>query len=105
MRILDTILRTKITLQLAILCSLLIVVAMIQVLPQVDLPDTAFHEDTAPIVTKSRAMCRTVVSAVTEHDCVRWHGTATLAIIPEKPLTTPHRANLPLPILLLAILC
>ena len=105
MRIVETILQTKITLQLAILYSLLIVVAIIQVLPQVDLPDTAFHEDTAPIVTKSRAVAAPVLSAVIWCKCVTWHRTATLAIIAEKPSPTPHRANLSLSILLLAILC
>jgi len=43
----------KTTPQMAMLLPLLVVIAVIQVLPQVDLPDTAFHEDTAPIVTKS----------------------------------------------------
>ena len=104
-RIAETSLRTKITLQLAILYSLLIVVAVIQVLPQVDLPDTAFHEDTAPIVTKSRAVAVPVLSVAQRHDYATWHQAATLATTPEKVSTTPHRANLSLPILLLAILC
>lgn len=40
--------------RVAMLVPLLLVITVIQVLPQVDLPDTAFHEDTAPVVTKSR---------------------------------------------------
>jgi hypothetical protein len=104
-RIAETSLRTKLTLQLAILYSLLIVVAVIQVLPQVDLPDTAFHEDTAPIVTKSRAVAVPVLIVAQRHDCATWHQKATLATTREKVSTTPHRANLSLPILLLAILC
>lgn len=47
-------LRMTTTVQMAMLVPLLIVIAVIQVLPQVDLPETAFHEDTAPIVMKSR---------------------------------------------------
>jgi hypothetical protein len=35
---------------------LLVVIAMIQVLPQVDLPDTAFHENDAPAVIKSKLL-------------------------------------------------
>ena len=104
MRIVESILRTKITPQLAILYSLLILVAIIQVLPQVDLPETAFHEDTAPIVIKSRGVAAPVLSAVAMHGFVTWQRPATLAIIPEMP-TRPHRAHLSLPILLLAILC
>ena len=38
-----------------VLMVLLVTIGLIQVLPQVDLPDTAFHEDTAPVVTKFRA--------------------------------------------------
>lgn len=38
-----------------LLMMLLLMIGLIQVLPQVDLPDTAFHEDTAPVVTKFRA--------------------------------------------------
>lgn len=38
-----------------LLMVLLLTIGLIQVLPQVDLPDTAFHEDTAPVVTKFRA--------------------------------------------------
>jgi hypothetical protein len=38
-----------------LLIGLLLIIGLIQVLPQVDLPDTAFHEDTAPVVTKFRA--------------------------------------------------
>jgi hypothetical protein len=36
------------------LLGILILIGLIQVLPQVDLPDTAFHEDTAPVVVKFR---------------------------------------------------
>lgn len=38
-----------------LLMALLLMIALIQVLPQVDLPVTAFHEDTAPVVVKFRA--------------------------------------------------
>jgi hypothetical protein len=38
-----------------LLLVVLVTIGLIQVLPQVDLPDTAFHEDTAPVVTKFRA--------------------------------------------------
>lgn len=41
---------------------MLAIIAVIQVLPQVDLPDTAFHEDTAPVVTKFRILTVPVAS-------------------------------------------
>jgi hypothetical protein len=104
-RIVLTILRTTITPQLAILFSLLMLVAIIQVLPQVDLPDTAFHENTAPIVTKSRVVAAPVLSVAMRQDCGTSLRTGTLATIPAERSTTPHRPNLSLPILLLAILC
>jgi hypothetical protein len=37
-----------------IVLPLLLLIAVTQVLPQVDLPDTAFHENEAPIVAKFR---------------------------------------------------
>jgi hypothetical protein len=39
---------------LCILLPLLLLLAVVQVLPQVDLPDTAFHENEAPLVAKFR---------------------------------------------------
>jgi hypothetical protein len=53
--------------QIAVLLPLLMAIALIQVLPQVDLPETAFHEDSAPIVMKSRAVSApapTIVASV-----------------------------------------
>jgi hypothetical protein len=39
---------------LSVLVCLLLLVVLIQVLPQVDLPDTAFHGGTAPLDVHSR---------------------------------------------------
>ena len=47
-----------------LLLALLVLIGMIQVLPQVDLPDTAFHEDTAPIVLKFRSTAALVMASV-----------------------------------------
>ena len=45
--------------------GILMLIGLIQVLPQVDLPDTAFHEDTAPVVMKFRiAAAPVIVSAI-----------------------------------------
>jgi hypothetical protein len=44
-----------------LLLSLLAIIGMIQVLPQVDLPDTAFHEDSSPVVTKFRSISAPVM--------------------------------------------
>lgn len=40
--------------KLFVLVSLLVLIALILVLPQVDLPDTAFHQGTAPLDVHSR---------------------------------------------------
>ena len=44
-----------------LLIAILLVIGMIQILPQVDLPDTAFQEDTAPMVIKSRGIAAPVM--------------------------------------------
>jgi hypothetical protein len=46
--------RAKVGSKMAILLATLLVIAIIQVLPQVSLPETAFHGDSAPTVAKSR---------------------------------------------------
>jgi hypothetical protein len=56
--------------RLALLVPILILIAVVQVLPQVDLPETAFHEDTAPVVVKSRALA---VPVFTINDLNRAH--------------------------------
>jgi hypothetical protein len=38
----------------AVLPALLVCIVLVQVLPQVDLPDAAFHSNTAPIIGKAR---------------------------------------------------
>jgi len=47
-----------------ILISELLLFALILVLPQVDLPDFAFHRGTAPIVARSRVSAPPVLTAV-----------------------------------------
>jgi len=42
------------SLQLAVLGSALLVILSVQVLPELDLSDTALHRGTAPFLTKSR---------------------------------------------------
>jgi len=44
-----------------VLGSVLLCIVLLQVLPQVDLPDTAFHSGTAPLVAKSRVTPHTPV--------------------------------------------
>jgi hypothetical protein len=47
------------------LLGILLLIGLIQVLPQVDLPDTAFHEDTAPLVMKFRVASAPILSSAT----------------------------------------
>jgi hypothetical protein len=88
-----------------LLLVLLVAIGLIQVLPQVDLPDTAFHEDTAPVVTKFRATSAPVmpVIAVT----VRF---GLFNVIPEYFLETPRNHPITatvdsVPILHCSLLC
>lgn len=46
-----------------LLLGILLIIGLIQVLPQVDLPDTAFHEDTAPVVAKFRVTAAPILSS------------------------------------------
>ena len=97
-------LRARVILQCAILLPLLIVIALTQILPQVDLPDTAFHEDTAPIVTKFRAVAAPVLTITMLRDLVTYARMASLAALPNL-CTGTRRTNRPLPILFSVFLC
>ena len=61
-----TICRGKIVPQTALLLPMLLVIAAIQVLPQMDLPDTAFQRSTGPIIAKSRAVSPPPIGVVIE---------------------------------------
>jgi hypothetical protein len=52
-------------LSLMLLAGELFLIALILVLPQVDLPDVAFGRDTAPIVVNARANCAPAVLVAT----------------------------------------
>ena len=52
--------------QTALLVPMLLVIAVIQVLPQMDLPDTAFQRSTGPIIAKSRAASPPPIGVVIE---------------------------------------
>jgi hypothetical protein len=52
------VLRLLKSLNLYVPSIILLCIVLVQVLPQVDLPDTAFHGGTAPIVAKSRVTAR-----------------------------------------------
>ena len=95
----------KLTSQVVILFLLLIVVAITQVLPQVDLPDTAFHEDTAPIVTKARAVAAPVLDVAVPRHPITNALTAWLPAIPEGSSTLLYRSSRSLQILFSALLC
>jgi hypothetical protein len=95
----------KFTTQAAILLPLLIVIAVIQVLPQVDLPDTAFHEDTAPIVSKTRAVAAPALDVAAQHEHVTNPVIASLPVIPAWSSTARRRSSPSLPILFSALLC
>src|SRR5262249_6274890 len=90
---------------IAILLPLLVVVALTQVLPQVDLPDTAFHEDTAPMITKSRAITAPVFCFARGRDFVVAARTTKFPTTGKWLSIPQHRSSLSLPILHSTILC
>ena len=50
-----------------VLCAVVLTtIALVQVLPQVDLPDTAFHEDTAPVVMKYRVLSSPIAITIAD---------------------------------------
>ena len=83
---------------------LLTVIALVQVLPQVDLPDTAFHEDSAPIVRKLRVISVSTMAPIAVSpqslDSIAVPGTEPLAVPPPSPV----RASV-VPALLCCFLC
>lgn len=90
---------------LYVLVPLLLIIALIQVMPQVDLPDTAFHENDAPIVAKFRLMQAPVLNstpgAITALRSVfRYEPASELAVFYESP-----RFASSLPVLLTSLLC
>jgi hypothetical protein len=58
--------REKSVPQTALLLPMLLVIAVIQVLPQMDLPDTAFQRSTGPIIANSRAVSPPTIMVVIE---------------------------------------
>jgi hypothetical protein len=89
---------------MAMLLALLIVIAVVQVLPQVDLPDTAFHEDTAPIVIKTRAASAPTL-ALAIQDTLLVFVQAVSVIVGEASLMPAHPLNRSLSILFSTLLC
>ena len=92
---------SRISLLLAI--ALLAIVGLIQVLPQVDLPDTAFHEDETPAaarLSQEASPSSTDISA--DKESVREPKSTDRPRYLSQPL---HQSNSPLPVLLSAFLC
>lgn len=90
--------------KIGLLLLLLMVIAVIQVLPQVDLPDTAFHEDSAPSVAKSRLVAAPsliVLPAETEFPSIESVGFSAAQFLS----IAVHPANQSRSILFSALLC
>jgi hypothetical protein len=89
---------------LSVLVCLLVFVVLILVLPQVDLPDTAFHGGTSPLDVHSRvtyAPGLLSVSAVVPFD----FSTHPAARRPEHSLVLAHAASSFLPLLHRSLRC
>ena len=89
--------------QVSVLLFLLAVIFLIQILPQVDLPDTAFHEDTAPVVTKFRST--TGLSFAIAPVPMGVQGGLQKTRFAEIAPLPDHFVSLSLPVLLCSLLC
>ena len=76
----------------------------VQVLPQVDLPDTAFHRNTAPIVAKARFTGASIALTSTV-STLSVTGIRSPAVKREQLLTSTVPGKKFLPILLCSLLC
>lgn len=87
-----------------VLMAIMAIIVTVQVLPQVDLPDTAFHEDTAPVVTKFRAAgppTLTVVSVSPQRNPIRPISTFAADV----PIARLDLRSAAIPVLLCCLLC
>ena len=87
-----------------LLLSILLLIGLIQVLPQVDLPDTAFHEDTAPAVMKFRVTSAPILSSaiVTSRPQL---SSAVASDIREMSVRPSHTSGKLIPVLHCSLLC
>lgn len=75
-----------------LLLYLLFVIVTVQVLPQVDLPDTAFHEDSVPVAVKFRSVAPPV-AAIAPVSVIQ--NQAVFSVFTPRD-TPPHPTNEPL---------
>jgi len=90
--------------RLSLLMSLLFIIFMILVLPQVDLPDTAFHSGTAPVEVHSRVVSVPSMAGLIAE--FRFHS-STQAAFPRRERSLPfaHAASSFLPLLHRSLRC
>jgi hypothetical protein len=87
----------------ALLLPILLLIAIIQVLPQVDLPDTVDQLGTAPIIAKSRTVSQQAFMAVIE---IALLPVRTVRVNSREGSSMPsHPVNRSLPILFSTLLC
>jgi len=92
------------TTTLIILGGVIFLMLLIVVLPDVDLPDTAFHRDTAPVVVHDQATAAPVAVAVAAIFQLSHVAESSRNLsCPRKPAISPH-PNFG-PILLCSIRC
>jgi hypothetical protein len=88
-----------------VLATVLFLIALVQVLPQVDLPDTAFHENEAPVVAKNRLMqpvAPVVPSAIATAPVFGTLAPVGMHSVAERP---GHPASRSLSVLFVSFLC
>jgi hypothetical protein len=96
--------KTICTRKTALLLPILLLIAIIQVLPQVDLPDTVDQLGAAPIIAKPRTASQQAFVAVIEIALVT--PVRTVQVDRRKGSSMPsHPVNRSLPILFSTLLC
>jgi hypothetical protein len=90
---------------LMVLAGELFLIALILVLPQVDLPDVAFGRDTAPVVLNARANCAPAPTVAIAGAQLRQAGVALLGATPPRLLPTVHFSAKQTRVLLSSLRC
>jgi hypothetical protein len=83
---------------------MLLLIAVILVLPQVDLPDSLFQRGTAPIIARARAVSLSAFGVVRD-DALRTPVRTVRVNVSESSPTPAHPVNQSLSILFSMLLC
>jgi hypothetical protein len=84
--------------------SMMLLVVLILVLPQVELPETAFHGGTAPVSIRARVNSAPVLGVTFHEPSFSWQDQIATQSIDRRSEPVANRTNF-VPILLCTLLC